>query len=346
MKSVLSLAQCVALVRALLGGMSIAGAARFLGVRASLVRAQILRLGEGCRALHNAYLGHLDVLSVRLKALLVQGKKGRPPRGKIFFAQATALKLMLGFRLSLDDSRDLSQLTELVEEVRARLSVIPFIRNSNIQCCEDAVRNVYGRDFEEGIVIPIRPELEAKAPEQKSSKWEKNLSRLLLGQGMKCGKAMLEAMAAIWMCFFNFCVRQKSTRCTPAEGLSIVSKPWSPEEMISIALRARAGQKLAERKRKANPKLGPARITDTGIWLFALPQRAEVAESVSNSMAVDQKAPEAPEDADSASLMKEESRIIDLAGYRRARVRASAKPPVKAGSQKRRWEQLALFKSD
>lgn len=344
MKSVLSLSQCAALVRALFGGMSIAGAARFLGIRASLARAQLLKLGEGCRALHGAYFGHLDVLSVRLKVISLQAKKGGPLRGKVFFAQAAALKAMLGFRFSFDEAGDLAQLTELISEIRSRLTVIPFIRNANIQYCEDAVRNVYGSDYEEGIVIPIRPDLDTHPADKKSSKWEKNLSRLLLGQGMKCGQAMLEALAAIWMCLVNFCVRQKSTRCTPAEGLSIVSKPWSPEEMISIALKAQKAHKVAERKRKAHEKLGPARLTDTGVWLFALPSKTEFKE---NTVEMQQREPDADGNSPPAlPPLQEKGQIIELSGYRRSRVRAEAKPPVKANANRRRWEQLALFKSD
>lgn len=336
MKSVLSLSQCAALVRALLGGMSVAGAARCVGVRAPLVRAFVLRLGEGCRALSNIYLRHLDVLSVRCGALAVRGQRGQKTQGRLFFAQAAAMKLMLGFRLSSSESDDIHQLTDLLAEVRSRLSVVPFIRNKNLQGCEDAVRNVYGNDFEEGIVIPIRPEPEETQPAQKPSKWENKLSRLLAGRAVKCGTAFLEALAAVWMCFFNFCVRQKSTRCTPAEGLSIVSKPWSPEEMIAIALRARAAERAASQGHKRKTRSGSARKTDTGIWLMALPDPKD--ESASNAIELGSAA--AP------PLPGEQGRIVDLAGYRKARVRASAKPPVKASEARRRWEQLALFESD
>ncbi|WP_437816573.1 IS1 family transposase [Sorangium sp. So ce1078] len=140
MANVLPMAKRVAVVAHLVEGAGIRPTSRLTGVSQPAILSLLLRVGEGCAALHNRLVRDVDCRTVQVDEIwsYVQKKQARVQPGDspevgeayVFVGMASASKLVISYRVG---KRDDENTRAFIADLRARLVTIPQLYSDGWQ---------------------------------------------------------------------------------------------------------------------------------------------------------------------------------------------------------------------
>ena len=150
--NVLSLERRAAVVSHLTDCGSVRATSRQTGVHKTTILSLILKLGEGCRRLHNKLVRGLHVGRVEADEMHAYihtreqnlGRDAAPEHGEtwLYLAVASTSKLILSYHVG--DARDEANCDAFIRDLRGRLATIPLLNTDGLSAYEGPVARWFG----------------------------------------------------------------------------------------------------------------------------------------------------------------------------------------------------------
>jgi IS1 family transposase len=155
----LPLEKRVDVVRHLVEGMSVRGTERLTSVSIPTVLSTILRMGQGCDWLHNAFVRDLDIVELELDeqwSYIAKKQAHVNDNDPVEFgdcytyiALARTKKLIVSYRVGKRDEADTKA---FVADLRARLITIPMLSTDGWQSYQTAVGQSFGGNVDHAVI--------------------------------------------------------------------------------------------------------------------------------------------------------------------------------------------------
>lgn len=315
MANVLPAERRLEVLAALVNGTSIRAASRMTGVHQDTIGRFGQVIGEGCARLHDRLVRDLACALVDLDE---QHSWCRKRQNKVDAAKDDASsvgeqwtwaaicrtsKLIIAWHVG---KRDQQSADALVEDVRARLTVMPQITTDGLGLYAQPIAANFGRAVPYGQMIknftarPGKPGTSEKfavergvdfikkrtiygTPDHEKTttyaiersnltarQWNARLRRRTLSFSKKFSRHC--AAVALHFVYVNLCHIPRNMRVTPAMAVGITDRVWSLQELMDAALAEPAGEKPKPQPLAIPKPEGTARALPAGRgWLRVLP---------------------------------------------------------------------------
>lgn len=267
----------IAVLACLVEGNSIRSTERLTGVHQETILRLLLKVGDGCAALHDRMVRGLTCVSIELdeiwtyvwkkQARLTETDPAEYGDAYTFVAEDAATKLAICWRT---DKRTAEAAVTFAEDLRARVLNRPQITTDGFNAYPEAIERAFGCDVDYGMALKTYADDNTGNPQHRSPvsrvknvtkiplmgtpdeslMTTSHMERMNLDVRMACKRFArlsnafsksvmhLRAAVALHYVYRNLCWVHSTIRCTPAMQAGLTGHVWEVGELLDAALEA------------------------------------------------------------------------------------------------------------